>query len=100
MRAVGYGVNTTRVPDGSAAVQTCATSASGRASVLRCSWPAATMSNIRGRAAEAHRHLHEEMAQGMADFLKRYGNAELEVLAKVLRDLLAAKKTGVRIDVS
>jgi hypothetical protein len=40
------------------------------------------------------------MAQGTADFLKRYGTAELEVLAKVLRDLLAAKKTGVRIDVS
>jgi DNA-binding MarR family transcriptional regulator len=50
--------------------------------------------------AEAHRHLHEEMAQGMADFLKRYGNAELEVLAKVLRDLLAAKKSGVRIVVT
>jgi len=30
--------------------------------------------------------------------MKRYGNAELEVLVKVLRDLLATKKTGVRID--
>jgi DNA-binding MarR family transcriptional regulator len=49
--------------------------------------------------ADAHRQLHDEMAGGLHDFLKRYGNAELEVLVKVLRDLLSAKKTGVRIDV-
>jgi DNA-binding MarR family transcriptional regulator len=48
--------------------------------------------------ADAHRQMHEEMAKGLQDFLKRYGNAELEVLVKVLRDLLATKKTGVRID--
>jgi DNA-binding MarR family transcriptional regulator len=48
--------------------------------------------------ADAHRQLHEEMAKGLQDFLKRYGNAELEVLVQVLRDLLATKKTGVRID--
>ena len=48
--------------------------------------------------ADAHRQMHEELAKGRHDFLKRYGNAELEVLVKVLRDLLATKKTGVRID--
>jgi len=48
--------------------------------------------------ADVHRRMHEEMAKGLQDFLKRYANAELEVLVKVLRDLLATKKTGVRID--
>jgi DNA-binding MarR family transcriptional regulator len=46
---------------------------------------------------EAHRQLHEEMASGMRDFLSRYSNAELEVLVKVLRDVMAARKVGVRI---
>jgi hypothetical protein len=49
---------------------------------------------------DAHRQMHEEMAKGLQDFLKRYGNADLEVLVKVLRDLLATKKTGLRIDVT
>jgi DNA-binding MarR family transcriptional regulator len=46
---------------------------------------------------EAHRQLHEEIAAGLRDFLSRYPNAELEVLAKVLRDLAVATKDGVRI---
>lgn len=46
---------------------------------------------------EAHRRLHDEMGQGIHDFLKAYGNAELQVVATVLRDLLAATKDGVRI---
>ncbi len=46
---------------------------------------------------EVHRRLHEEMSAGRQDFLKRYPNAELEVLVKVLRDLLAAERDGVRI---
>lgn len=46
---------------------------------------------------DAHRRLHEEMASGMHDFLLRYSTAELQVLEKVLRDLHAAKKVGVRI---
>jgi DNA-binding MarR family transcriptional regulator len=46
---------------------------------------------------DVHRRLHEEMAAGRHDFLKRYANAELEVLVKVLRDLLAADRDGVRI---
>jgi hypothetical protein len=47
--------------------------------------------------AEAHRQMHEEMALGLRDFLKRYSGAELAVLEKVLRDLAAATKVGVRI---
>jgi len=46
---------------------------------------------------EAHRQLHDEMAQGLRDFLLRYPNSELEVLVKVLRDLMAAEKVGVRV---
>lgn len=49
--------------------------------------------------ADAHRRLHEEMALGMHDFLQRYSATELKVLAKVLQDLQAAKKVGVRIAV-
>ncbi len=47
--------------------------------------------------SDVHRELHEEMAAGLHDFLMRYPNSELEVLAKVLRDLMAARKVGVRI---
>lgn len=46
---------------------------------------------------EAHRQLHDEMAAGLRDFLMRYPNSELEVLVKVLRDLMAARKVGVRV---
>jgi DNA-binding MarR family transcriptional regulator len=45
----------------------------------------------------AHRELHDEMNLGIREFLQRYSNAELQVLEKVLRDLLAARKEGVRI---
>ena len=46
---------------------------------------------------EAHRQLHDEMAVGVGEFLSRYPNAELEVLVKVLRDVLGAQRVGVRI---
>jgi DNA-binding MarR family transcriptional regulator len=46
---------------------------------------------------DAHRRLHEEMAHGLHEFLRRYSGAELQVLARVLRDLMAARKVGVRI---
>lgn len=45
----------------------------------------------------AHAAMHEEMAAGVGDFLRRYENAELEVIAKVLRDLARARKVGVRL---
>jgi DNA-binding MarR family transcriptional regulator len=51
-----------------------------------------------GQVCDAHRQLHVEMAAGWGDFLERYANADLEVLVKVLRDVLAAEKTGVRIE--
>jgi DNA-binding MarR family transcriptional regulator len=46
---------------------------------------------------EAHRRLHDEMALGMHDFLAAYGKADLEVIARVLRDLLSARRDGVRM---
>jgi DNA-binding MarR family transcriptional regulator len=46
---------------------------------------------------DVHSHMHDEMKRGLDDFLSRYSNAELSVLEKMLRDLLATKKVGVRI---
>jgi DNA-binding MarR family transcriptional regulator len=46
---------------------------------------------------DVHRRLHDEMAHGLHDFLTRYSGAELQVLAKVLRDLAVARKVGVRL---
>jgi DNA-binding MarR family transcriptional regulator len=45
----------------------------------------------------AHRLMHDEMNRGMADFLKRYTAEELGLLARVLTDLLASEKVGVRL---
>ncbi|WP_100520875.1 MarR family winged helix-turn-helix transcriptional regulator [Mycobacteroides abscessus] len=47
--------------------------------------------------ADTHAQLHEEMDRGVQDFLLRYSNADLQVVEKVLQDLLAAGKDGVRI---
>jgi DNA-binding MarR family transcriptional regulator len=46
---------------------------------------------------DVHRRMHEEMKTGLREFLSRYSNTELSVLTKVLRDLLATEKVGVRI---
>ncbi len=46
---------------------------------------------------DVHRRMHDEMAAGMGDFLSRYSNADLAVLTRVLADLAAATKDGVRI---
>jgi hypothetical protein len=43
--------------------------------------------------------MHDEMKRGIGEFLCRYSNAELSVLTKMLRDLLATEKVGVRIAV-
>jgi DNA-binding MarR family transcriptional regulator len=48
---------------------------------------------------DAHRRMHAEMAEGLREFLQRYTAAELQVLAKVLRDLATATRVGVRIAV-
>jgi DNA-binding MarR family transcriptional regulator len=47
--------------------------------------------------AGVHREMHDEMDSGWRDFLLRYSNAELQVLTKVLGDLAAARKVGVRL---
>jgi len=47
--------------------------------------------------ATAHAAMHEEMADGVGDFLRRYDDTELEVIAKVLRDLSTARRVGVRL---
>ncbi|WP_052540256.1 MarR family winged helix-turn-helix transcriptional regulator [Mycobacteroides abscessus] len=47
--------------------------------------------------ADAHAQLHEEMDRGVRDFLLRYSNADLQVVEKVLQDLLVSGKDGVRI---
>ncbi|MGH3726633.1 MAG: MarR family winged helix-turn-helix transcriptional regulator [Mycobacterium sp.] len=46
---------------------------------------------------DVHRQLHDEMERGVRDFLQRYSNADLQVVEKVLQDLLVAGKDGVRI---
>ena len=50
-----------------------------------------------GLVVDAHERMHHEMAGGLDDFLQRYPNADLQVLQRVLRDLLATRKVGVRI---
>jgi DNA-binding MarR family transcriptional regulator len=49
------------------------------------------------RVVAAHRELHDEMALGLQDFLLDYAVADLRVIETVLRDLLAAKRVGVRL---
>jgi DNA-binding MarR family transcriptional regulator len=56
-----------------------------------------TLTDDGERVAAVHRELHEEMAHGLHDFLQRYTNAELQVVAKVLGDLASAVRVGVRI---
>ncbi|MET0474929.1 MAG: MarR family transcriptional regulator [Mycobacterium sp.] len=46
---------------------------------------------------DAHRRLHDEMALGLHDFLEGYSNADLQVVEKVLSDLLATRRNGVRL---
>lgn len=51
-----------------------------------------------GRAiARAHRHLHDEIDLGIHDFLSRYTHAELATVTKILSDLLATDRVGVRL---
>lgn len=47
--------------------------------------------------ADAHAQLHVEMTRGLQDFLQRYSTADLQVLARILGDLRAARREGVRI---
>lgn len=44
----------------------------------------------------AHRGLHEQMGSSVSKFLSRYSAADLEVLGRVLSDLLAMPREGLR----
>ncbi|HLR28037.1 MAG TPA: MarR family transcriptional regulator [Ruania sp.] len=44
----------------------------------------------------AHRGLHDQMGAGLTDFLARYSDADLEVVSRVLSDLLAMPRVGLR----
>ncbi|OBJ37061.1 transcriptional regulator [Mycolicibacterium mucogenicum] len=49
------------------------------------------------RLIEVHQRMHDEMDAGRHDFLSRYTVAELSVLEKMLQDLLATSRDGVRL---
>lgn len=44
----------------------------------------------------AHRGLHEQMGSGLAEFMGRYSAADLEVVMRVLDDLLRMPRDGLR----
>ena len=44
----------------------------------------------------AHRGLHEQMGSAMAEFLDRYTEAELDVITRVMGDLLRMPREGLR----
>lgn len=46
---------------------------------------------------DVHGQMHDEIDRGRREFLDRYTGAELQVLEKVLLDLVAADRRGVRI---
>lgn len=46
---------------------------------------------------DAHRRMHTEMDDGLREFLMRYTAAELEVITRILGDLLRTEKRGVRL---
>jgi len=58
---------------------------------------ALTLTDDGASVARAHLELHQEMTQSLHDFLQRYSQADLQVLATVLADLASAEKIGVRI---
>lgn len=47
--------------------------------------------------ARVHRRMHDEMEDGLREFLLRYTAAELATVTKVLGDLMATEKLGVRL---
>lgn len=44
----------------------------------------------------AHRSLHEQMGDGLATLLRRYSESDLDVITRVLNDLLRMPREGVR----
>ncbi|AQA06537.1 transcriptional regulator [Mycobacterium sp. MS1601] len=49
------------------------------------------------RVVEVHRQMHDEIDAGLRDFLMRYSAGELATVNRMLRDLLAAQRRGVRL---
>lgn len=49
------------------------------------------------RVVEVHRQMHHEMDAGVRDFLMRYSAGELATVNRILADLLAAQRRGVRL---
>ncbi|MCV7229741.1 MarR family winged helix-turn-helix transcriptional regulator [Mycolicibacterium komossense] len=47
--------------------------------------------------ARVHRQMHDEKDEGLTEFLSRYSAAELATVTKVLTDLLATQRRGVRL---
>ena len=48
---------------------------------------------------DAHRRLHAEMTESFLDFLAQYQQADLEVVVRMLTDLLHAPRRGVRFQI-
>lgn len=46
---------------------------------------------------DVHRRMHDEIEDGLREFLLRYTAAELRTIVKVLNDLANAEKRGVRL---
>lgn len=46
---------------------------------------------------DAHRRMHGEMDDGLREFLMRYTTAELDIVTRILGDLLRTEKRGVRL---
>jgi DNA-binding MarR family transcriptional regulator len=47
--------------------------------------------------ARMHRRMHDDKDEGVSEFLSRYSAAELATVTKVLSDLLATERRGVRL---
>jgi DNA-binding MarR family transcriptional regulator len=47
--------------------------------------------------ARVHRRMHDDKDEGVSEFLSRYSAAELATVTKVLSDLLATERRGVRL---
>lgn len=45
----------------------------------------------------AHEELHREIQRGLHDFLAQYPAADLQVVTRIMRDLLATPRDGIRL---
>lgn len=54
------------------------------------------LTDVGAELRRAHRSLHEQMGSTLSEFLDRYSAGELEVLGRVLGDVLAMPREGLR----